>query len=52
LADQRLDVAVDRAKGHAELVGQRLTADRMAMPAQHLDELEQAFRARHARLPS
>src|SRR5262245_52031352 len=33
LADQRLDVAVDRAKRHAELVGQRLTADRMTMSA-------------------
>ena len=46
LADQCLDVAVDRPQRDAKLVSQRLPAHRLTMAAQDLNELEQALRAR------
>jgi hypothetical protein len=42
-----LDIAIERAQSHAELLRQRSTADRKAMPAKDLDQIEQALRTRH-----
>ena len=41
LADQRLDVAVDRPQRDAEFVSERLAAHRPTVAAQHLNEFEQ-----------